>query len=109
MNFFSESIYSRKINKKIKNINSMLDQIDEINKSNSGYLFSCNNISDYNYNFNKRNINSKNSKKANILERYQNNEKNDLNYCEEENKVNKGELLEKILLDYNSKLREIKN
>jgi non-specific serine/threonine protein kinase len=108
MNFFSESIYSRKINKKINNINSMLDQIDEINKGNSGYLFSCNNVNDYKNN--KRNENNyKISKKADFFGRYQNDEKNDLNYFEDENKVNKGELLEKILLDYNSKLREIKN
>ena len=54
----------------------------------------------------KKNANNyKNIKKANIFGRYQNDEKNDLNYYEDENKINKGELLEKILLDYNSQLR----
>ena len=103
--FFKESIYSRNINKTLDNINSMLDEINEVNKNNK--LNNNDLINKRRFYINKnKNENSLNDKKE-----YPNKETKLLNRDNNNNNntFNKNEILEKILLDYNSKLREIKN
>ena len=108
---YEESIYSKKINKTLDNINSMLDEINEINNN---QLFDNNN-EDFKI---KKGI--KLNRRKNIIGNINvENNINNKNYLDKnkiliinENKnlsIGKEELLEKILLDYNSQLKEIKN
>ena len=105
---FKESLYSKEINKTIDNINSMLDEINEINNNNIKGI-KLNKKKNKEDNFVKENENINNN-----IDKSDENEKNInknkiLKIKEGKNiPVDKDEILEKILLDYNSELREIK-
>ena len=106
INNSNESIYSKKINKTIDNINSMLDEINEINKNKNVKNIEIKNPKGIKLNNKKNKIIDINNKDINNkIDKY-----NILKIKKEKNLsyVDKDEILKKILLDYNSELNEIK-
>ena len=101
-----ESIYSIKINKTIDNINLMLNEINEIRKNKNVFNNDIKKIKGIKLNNRKNRFKNENNKNF-VVESDKNMEK--LNEPKKSSNIDKNEILQKILIDYNTELNEIKN